>query len=74
MAAVRVQNLRTLAAVSTALAAFVENASEAVRACAAADVEPQVRKSGVARGKHLRDADMEASPTAQFTAVRLADS
>ena len=74
VAAVRVQNSRTLAVVSTALAAFGENATEAVRTRAAAKVEAQVGKPGAARGDQLHEAGMEASPTAQFTGVRLADS
>ena len=48
--------------------------TEAVRTRAAADVEAQVGKSGAARGDQLHEADMEASPIAQLTAVRLADS
>ena len=41
---------------------------------AAAEVEAQVRERGFTRGKHLHEAGREASPMAQLTAVRLADS
>ena len=72
--AVQLQNSRVLAAASNALAAFRVNGEKPYGMQPAADFEPQVGKSGVARGKHLYEADMEASPIAKVTAVRLADS
>ena len=72
--AVQLQNSRVLAAASNALAAFRVNVEKPYGMQPAADFEPQVGKSGVTRGEHLYEADIEASPIAQLTAVRLADS
>ena len=74
MSAAQLQNSRTLAAVSTALAYFCENVEKLCGTQATAEVEAQVRERGVTRGEQVHEADMEASPIAQLTSVRLADS
>ena len=74
MVAAQLQNSVKLAAASKPLAAFCVNVEMLCEPQPAAEREPQVREIGVARGKHLHQADMEASPIAQLTDRRHADS